>query len=113
MLPLHAMKPLQTFWRSGEPVFPFRESNHNSSIQSIDYAQYRLRGGLHSNQLLCVCACVRTVLYRCVMYVLKDVVTLCPTGGVDRRTLRHTRSITTPVCLLTKVRVSAFARGGR
>jgi len=48
-----------------------------------------------------------------VMYVLKDVVTLCPTDGVDRRTLRHTRSITTPVCLLTKVRVSAFARGGR
>jgi len=49
----------------------------------------------------------------CVMYVLKDVVTLCPTDGGDRRALRHTRSVTTPVCLLAKVRVSAFARGGR
>ena len=55
-----------------------------------------------SNQLMCVCVCV-----------LKDAVTLCPTDGADRRTLQHTRSITTPVDLLKKVRVSAFARGGR
>ena len=52
------MKPLQTFWGSGQPFFPFRESNHNSSVQSIDYAQYRLRGGGVPFEPVCVCMCV-------------------------------------------------------